>query len=608
MKLLNIRPLHLDQLSSMADLTDMQAEVYSRDGAPVAVVLWEGNASRPHSLIRDTGSGDIVRGSLVFDDDIPKHDSRQTYLHVTVNALVRKGESAGIVIRKPEKDAGLYHYEEPPLAVIVSDNAAVPYDAKDMDAAVAYAKQIEQLFAGNLHAFAYETWRLDPCGGALVEMQSITQQEFVANMYSRRTVQGDPVFPQPEGYEANGFTVGHDARVGDDEAWGKLRHLYAFDGVGYASVEFSKAGDKQLVMVKQAEIQETREPLVIPDQRQMAALRAFRDRNGSDWKDKLHQCWMSAKYPGMDPDQAALLQQVRNTSAEWVLEAEPCAFDVPAPSQSVAGEPIVHAIELHGSRSHEMYDEHPGLGSYSTPDHEVHDAPPGCTLTQAMAMAVALYDKANEREHGDFTASSIQLRDEQGGLLQEYIWRAGVKGEDWLRAMPTEAEQIALEAKAAKLGEQANEERRWDNFESGNRLDAQASQIRRDIEIAKAASQPGYPNMEAQAATQDAGERYLVSVNKEHRSAGSTTVEVERQIWGDAELRAAVPQFGIKEASSTNLSDAYVWFVSDESLDGTRFALHVHEIDGREPAEADYRRIADALGIASPRIDVTAEL
>jgi hypothetical protein len=449
MKLLNIRPLHLDQLSSMADLADMQAEVYLREGMPVAVVLWEGNEARPHSLIKDSGDGGIVRGSLVFDDDIPKHDSRQTHLHVTVNSLVMKGEPAGIVIRKPEHDAGLYHYEEPPLAVIVSDKAVVPYDAHDMDAAVAYAKQIEQLFAGNLHAFAYEAWRLDPCGGALAEMQSITQQEFVASMYSRRTVQGDPVFPQPEGYEANGFTVGHDARVGDGDTWGKLRHLYMFDGVGYASVEYPNAGDKQLVMVKQADIQETREPLISPDQHQMAALRAFRDRNGIDWKDKLHQCWMSAKYPGMDADQAALLQQVRNTSAEWVMEAEQGAFDAPAHSQIV---------------------------------------------DQKMAH------------------------------------------------------------------------------------------------------------------TSDAGARYLVSVNKEQRSTGSTAVEVERQTWGEVELRNAVPQFRIREASSTNLSDPYVWFLSDESLDGTRFALHIHEIDGREPAEADYRRIADALGIAVPRNDVTAEL
>lgn len=54
---------------------------------------------------------------------------------------------------------------------------------------------------------------------------------------------------------------------------------------------------------------------------QRAAVVAFRDANGRDWKDKLGALWMNGNYSrrGINLDQAALLQQVRNQfGPEWL--------------------------------------------------------------------------------------------------------------------------------------------------------------------------------------------------------------------------------------------------------------------------------------------------
>jgi hypothetical protein len=56
--------------------------------------------------------------------------------------------------------------------------------------------------------------------------------------------------------------------------------------------------------------------------KQRAAVVAFRDANGRDWKEKLGALWMNGNYSrrGIDMDQAALLQQVRNQfGPEWLV-------------------------------------------------------------------------------------------------------------------------------------------------------------------------------------------------------------------------------------------------------------------------------------------------
>jgi hypothetical protein len=59
------------------------------------------------------------------------------------------------------------------------------------------------------------------------------------------------------------------------------------------------------------------------------ALVAFRDANGPQWKSKLNHCWTTGNYRGIERDQAALLQQVRNRlGPEWLSKAKPQDYEV----------------------------------------------------------------------------------------------------------------------------------------------------------------------------------------------------------------------------------------------------------------------------------------
>ena len=59
---------------------------------------------------------------------------------------------------------------------------------------------------------------------------------------------------------------------------------------------------------------------------QRAAVAAFRDAKGREWKEELGLLWMSGQYTRADipGDQAALLQQVRNQfGPEWLMNVSP---------------------------------------------------------------------------------------------------------------------------------------------------------------------------------------------------------------------------------------------------------------------------------------------
>lgn len=67
---------------------------------------------------------------------------------------------------------------------------------------------------------------------------------------------------------------------------------------------------------------------VTDDQR--AAVAAFRDSNGREWKEELGSLWMTGNYSrrGIDKDQAALLQQVRNQlGPEWLVKVTRAELD-----------------------------------------------------------------------------------------------------------------------------------------------------------------------------------------------------------------------------------------------------------------------------------------
>lgn len=63
-----------------------------------------------------------------------------------------------------------------------------------------------------------------------------------------------------------------------------------------------------------------------PNSDQAAALTAFRLKHGRDWKDELNLAWSTGQYKGMNSDQAALLQQVRNQlGPQWLNAYQPVA-------------------------------------------------------------------------------------------------------------------------------------------------------------------------------------------------------------------------------------------------------------------------------------------
>jgi hypothetical protein len=95
---------------------------------------------------------------------------------------------------------------------------------------------------------------------------------------------------------------------------------------GEIDEEFSKARSEANMEAKAAEVDA--QPVAdevfeigTPDAKQLGAVLAFQTAHGNEWKDKLSASWGHGNYRGVDANQAALLQQVRNQfGPEW-LEA-----------------------------------------------------------------------------------------------------------------------------------------------------------------------------------------------------------------------------------------------------------------------------------------------
>ena len=81
---------------------------------------------------------------------------------------------------------------------------------------------------------------------------------------------------------------------------------------------------KPLEVVKPVEVAKIAEPEEEPGQMtraQREAVMAVRESNPKAWKRELAAMWESGNYKGMDTNQAALLQQVRNTQGpEWLVK------------------------------------------------------------------------------------------------------------------------------------------------------------------------------------------------------------------------------------------------------------------------------------------------
>ena len=117
---------------------------------------------------------------------------------------------------------------------------------------------------------------------------------FVRIIHSTKLLQGKAEFANREETLKEKFPVGS--------------HKYLrYDELGRIT-----AKDYQPKQVATAETQTLTE-----DQR--AALRAYSEKNGQAWKERLNVAWTSGSYKGLDTKQSALLQQVRNQfGPEWL--------------------------------------------------------------------------------------------------------------------------------------------------------------------------------------------------------------------------------------------------------------------------------------------------
>lgn len=121
-----------------------------------------------------------------------------------------------------------------------------PYNPDDMTAAVAYANATKALFAKGEHDQAFDLYMRDPNGGGQPAFHQTTKEQFVLGMYSGRDIQGNPLYPQPAGYQHAGVTVGHELQL-QDNAWARIDHVFDFDGKPHVLVE-SEQG-KRLISV-----------------------------------------------------------------------------------------------------------------------------------------------------------------------------------------------------------------------------------------------------------------------------------------------------------------------------------------------------------------------
>ena len=60
----------------------VQVDVYLRHEKPVAIVLWRGNEPQPYAAYKDSDDGRLVRFTVTANDDVPKHDRRESHLNV----------------------------------------------------------------------------------------------------------------------------------------------------------------------------------------------------------------------------------------------------------------------------------------------------------------------------------------------------------------------------------------------------------------------------------------------------------------------------------------------------------------------------------------------
>jgi hypothetical protein len=187
-----------------------------------------------------------------------------------------------------------------------------------------------------------------------------------------------------------------------------------------------------------------------------------------------------------------------------------CAWGTYIPPGTPKEPLLVKAIAFRGEVAHDDYDDHPGLAYYWTVEdrHAVDLArergcqaallenaarserlkrlaaeleaglAKGLALPQAMKQAEMLHAEVvaieNTRHHfsdGTFTTHGAMLLDQHGKLIQKCT------SQGWLQPAPKQ-QWADLLRQASDKDSQANEEARWDNFETAKRLRAEARDLR----------------------------------------------------------------------------------------------------------------------------------
>lgn len=152
----------------------------------------------------------------------------------------------------------------------------------------------------------------------------------------------------------------------------------------------------------------------------------------------------------------------------------------------------VATVVLRGLLWHDVYEGHPGLAHFSTGGSKRFEAPPYCTLSAGMELALkhladAQVDADEDIRDGLFCPTSIVLLDQFDQAMQEHA-DLGQRHPSWLVDVPPAHTWAELEEHAGELDAEAALEAGWDNFETARHLRELAAAARRRIQIARGQS------------------------------------------------------------------------------------------------------------------------
>lgn len=324
-----------------------------------------------------------------------------------------------------------------------------------------------------------------------------------------------------------------------------------------------------------------------PEQAQ--ALAKFRDDHGRYWKRDLWEHWATGDYRGVEG--AGLLQQVRNTlGPKWLRRVSVAELQAAANAALPRdARPLLHRhghaasfSELrHGERFFDPVsgedwikasDTRARLAQPSDPSNEretdafepgdqVLTVIPELTLTLSPAEDQELLQIAQERHYAMVLRNALQPDHESPAASGEGIERVySIRLVDALRVRQAVSEEhVGLR-------------------DLSDGLHRQVGQLLQRVARENC---------------------YVVSIYSERD--GAKKVELDHAWWSDKELlEIGRDAYGITRPSTLDLSQPYVWFVSEGERDRAApagdFVLHIHHVNGQEPEASDYERIARRLG------------